>query len=132
MRIFFFITIFFSQLSFSSDNNYVFGWTQLDNPDLMTPRGGTSSGPDVDLDKNPNPFWKQIQNDELNKFEKDRLAILAMQGEHKINFDMTIFIKIIFKITLDIHTYILHLNIWYNQIYSTVTDFILQRGYSVF
>ena len=51
MRIFFFISIFFSQLSFSSDSNYVFGWTQLDNPDLMTPRGGTSSGPDVDLDK---------------------------------------------------------------------------------
>ena len=87
MRIFFFITIFFSQLSFSSDSNYVFGWTQLDNPDLMTPRGGTSSGPDVDLDKTPNPLWKEIQNDELTKFEKDRLAILAMQGEHKINFD---------------------------------------------
>ena len=87
MRIFFFITIFFSQLSFSSDSNYVFGWTQLDNPDLMTPRGGTSSGPDVDLDKTPNPFWKEIQNEELTKFEKDRLAILAMQGEHKINFD---------------------------------------------
>ena len=38
----FLISIFFSQLSFSSDSNYVFGWTQLDNPDLMTPRGGTS------------------------------------------------------------------------------------------
>ena len=87
MRVFFFITIFFSQISFSSDSNYVFGWTQLDNPDLMTPRGGTSSGPDVDLDKTPNPFWKEIQNEELTKFEKDRLAILAMQGEHKINFD---------------------------------------------
>ena len=87
MRIFFFIAIFFSQLILSSDSNYVFGWTQLDNPDLMTPRGGTSSGPDVDLDKTPNPIWKEIQNDELTKFEKDRLAILAMQGEHKINFD---------------------------------------------
>ena len=47
MRILFLIAIFFSQLGFSSDNNYVFGWTQLDNPDLMTPRGGTSSGPDA-------------------------------------------------------------------------------------
>ena len=53
----------------------------------MTPRGGTSPGPDVDLDDTPNPFWKEIQNDELTKFEKDRLAILAMQGEHKVNFD---------------------------------------------
>jgi len=87
MRIFFFIAIFFSQLILSSESNYVFGWTQLDNPDLMTPRGGTSSGPDVDLDKTPNPLWKKIQNNELTKFEKDRLAILAMQGEHKINFD---------------------------------------------
>ena len=87
MRILFLIAIFFSQLGFSSDNNYVFGWSQLNNPNLMTPRGGTSSGPDVDLDKTPNPLWKEIQNNELTKFEKDRLAILAMQGEYKINFD---------------------------------------------
>ena len=87
MRIFFIITVFFSQLSFGNNKDYVFGWTQLNNPDLMMPRGGTSSGPDVDLDEKPNPFWKQIQNTELTKFEKDRLAILSMQGEYKINFD---------------------------------------------
>ena len=57
MRIILLITIFFSQLSLSSDNSYVFGWTQLNNPDQMTPRGGTSSGPDVDLDGTPNPLW---------------------------------------------------------------------------
>ena len=57
------------------------------NPDLMNPRGGTSSGPDVDLDKTPNPFWIKIQNEDLTKFEKDRLAILSMQGEYKVNFD---------------------------------------------
>tara|TARA_B100000902_G_scaffold9518_1_gene11802 strand:+ start:242 stop:1366 length:1125 start_codon:yes stop_codon:yes gene_type:complete len=85
--LFLLITICFSQSILSSNDNYVFGWTQLNNPDLMTPRGGTSSGPDVDLDETPNPFWRQIQDDELTKFEKDRLAILAMQGEHKINFD---------------------------------------------
>ena len=87
MRIFFLIIFCFSQLIFSSDNNYVFGWTQLNNPDLMNPRGGTSSGPDVDLDEIPNPFWIKIQNDDLPKFEKDRLAILSMQGEYKVNFD---------------------------------------------
>ena len=53
----------------------------------MNPRGGTSSGPDVDLDEIPNPFWIKIQNDDLPKFEKDRLAILSMQGEYKVNFD---------------------------------------------
>ena len=87
MRIFFLIIFCFSQLIFSSDNNYVFGWTQLNNPDLMNPRGGTSSGPDVDLDEIPNLFWIKIQNDDLPKFEKDRLAILSMQGEYKVNFD---------------------------------------------
>jgi len=87
MKKFFLIIISMSQLSFSNYSNYVFGWTQLNDPDLMKPRGGTSSGPDVDLDENPNPFWKQLQNNELTKFEKDRLAILAMQGEHKVNFD---------------------------------------------
>ena len=81
------LTLIFSQLGFAKENNYVFGWTQLKNPDLMAPIGGTSIGPDVDLDKNPNPLWVQIQDEDLNKFEKDRLAILAMQGEHKVNFD---------------------------------------------
>ena len=81
------LALVFSQLSFANENNYVFGWTQLNNPDLMIPTGGTSTGPDVDLDKTPNPLWEQIQDEDLNKFEKDRLAILAMQGEHKVNFD---------------------------------------------
>ena len=81
------VTVLFSQISFGGDTNYVFGWTQLNNPDLMIPRGGTSLGPEVDLDENPNPFWQQIQNKDLNKYERDRLAILAMQGEYKINFD---------------------------------------------
>ena len=53
----------------------------------MNPRGGTSSGPDVDLDKTPNLFWMKIQNEDLTKFEKDRLATLSMQGEYKVNFD---------------------------------------------
>ena len=87
LRLFFILTITFSQIVFGDDKSYVFGWTQLNDPGLMIPRGGTSSGPDVDLDETPNPFWKKIQNDKLTKFEKDRLAILAMQGEHKINFD---------------------------------------------
>ena len=81
------LMLVFSQLSFANQNNYVFGWTQLNNPDLMIPIGGTSTGPDVVLDKTPNPLWEQIQDEDLNKFEKDRLAILAMQGEYKVNFD---------------------------------------------
>ena len=54
---------------------------------MQSPQGGTSTGPDVDMDKDPNPHWIKLQDPNLTKFEKDRLAILAMQGEHKINFD---------------------------------------------
>ena len=62
LRLFFILTITFSQIVFGDDKSYVFGWTQLNDPGLMIPRGGTSSGPDVDLDETPNPFWKKIQN----------------------------------------------------------------------
>ena len=78
----------FAALPLTADGpDYVFGWTQLDNPELMSPRGGTSVGPNVDLDNSTNPLWKMLQDEGLTKFEKDRLAILAMQGEHKVNFD---------------------------------------------
>ena len=76
-----------SQFAHANQSNYVFGWTQLNDPDLMTPRGGTSSGPNVSLDNTRSPFWQKIQDKNLTKFEKDRLAILAMQGEYKVNFD---------------------------------------------
>ena len=81
------ILLLVSQFSLGSQNNYVFGWTQLNDPDLMIPRGGTSSGPNVSLDNTQSPLWRKIQDKDLSKFEKDRLAILAMQGEYKVNFD---------------------------------------------
>ena len=37
------ILLLLSQFSLGSQYNYVFGWTQLNDPDLMIPRGGTSS-----------------------------------------------------------------------------------------
>jgi len=72
---------------YAESENYIFGWTHLNNPNMQSPQGGTSTGPDVDMDKDPNPHWIKLQDPNLTKFEKDRLAILAMQGEHKINFD---------------------------------------------
>ena len=36
----------------SDEGGYVFGWSHLDDPELKVPRGGTTSGPDVNLDKN--------------------------------------------------------------------------------
>ena len=50
----FVILIFVSLSSFGNDSNYVFGWTQLNDPDLKKPRGGTTIGEKVTLDKNPN------------------------------------------------------------------------------
>ena len=83
-----FLIVFFISLFLNTEESkYVFGWTHLKNPDLQTPRGGTSTGPEVELDLEPNPYWEKLKNPSLSKFEKDRLAILAMQGEHKVNFD---------------------------------------------
>ena len=83
-----FLIVFFISLFINAEESkYVFGWTHLKNPDLQTPRGGTSTGPEVELDLEPNPYWEKLKNPSLSKFEKDRLAILAMQGEHKVNFD---------------------------------------------
>lgn len=51
------------------------------------PRGGTSQGTEVEFATEPRPEWLALQDSDLSKFEKDRRAILAMQGGYKINFD---------------------------------------------
>ena len=81
----FFLFVSFS--SYSNDPNYIFGWTQLKDADLKKPRGGTSVGEKVTLDKKPNELWEKLQNQELTKFEKDRLAILSMEGMYRVYFD---------------------------------------------
>ena len=66
-----FIALFFVSLSsYSTDSNYVFGWTQLKDAELKKPRGGTSVGEKVTIDKEPNDLWKELQNPKLSKFEK--------------------------------------------------------------
>ncbi|MBV03216.1 MAG: hypothetical protein CML45_02355 [Rhodobacteraceae bacterium] len=79
--------IFVCLSSYSNESNYVFGWTQLKDSDLKKPRGGTSVGEKVTLDKEPNDLWKDLQKPELSKFEKDRLAILSMEGRYRVYFD---------------------------------------------
>ena len=87
MKFFLILLIVFGHKVFAEEDSYIFGWSQLNSPELFEPIGGTSTGPGVELDKNPNPLWVELQNNNLSKFEKDRLAILAMQGEYKVNFD---------------------------------------------
>ena len=58
----------------SSEKNYVFGWTQLDNPELHVPRGGTSSCPAVDLDQTPFGCMRQ----DLTLMNKDQIKRFIM------------------------------------------------------
>ena len=60
MKLVLIILLLLSQFSLGNQSNYVFGWTQLNDPDLMTPTGGTSSGPNVSLDNTQSPFWQKI------------------------------------------------------------------------
>ena len=73
--------------TYSKESNYVFGWTHLEDSNLKIPRGGTTTGPEVILDNQVSDFWIQLQNPNLTKFEKDRIAILAMQGKYRVYFD---------------------------------------------
>ena len=73
--------------SFAKEYNYIFGWTQLEDIKLKTPRGGTTKGAKVILDTEASNFWSLLQNPNLTRFEKDRLAILAMQGKYRVYFD---------------------------------------------
>ena len=80
------LLIFFSSLSWS-DKNYVFGWSQIEDEKLKTPRGGSTKGPSVDLDLSSSAAWEKLQEKGISKFEKDRRAILAMLGEYRVYFD---------------------------------------------
>ena len=81
------ISILFFGIVSSEELGYVFGWTHLADPDLQTPIGGSTTGPKIEIDEDPNSYWLELQNPGLSKYEKDRLAILGMQGGYKANFD---------------------------------------------
>ena len=86
-KIIFSILLLTSLAIFGKESGYVFGWSHLENPDLKIPRGGTTTGPEVNLDTQPSPLWEEIQNPNLSKLEKDRLAILSMAGKYRVYFD---------------------------------------------
>lgn len=64
---------------------YTFSWP-IDSSTLK-PRGGTTKGPAVTLDRSDSPAWKSLQEANLRAFEKDRRAILAMAGTYRVTFD---------------------------------------------
>jgi hypothetical protein len=54
---------------------------------VPAPRGGSSKGAPVTLDRDPSPHWLALQAPNLSEQERDRRAILAMAGEYRITFD---------------------------------------------
>ena len=65
---------------------YTFAWSFQDNSN-MKPRGGTTTGESITLDKSPSSQWQSIYEKGLSKFERDRRAILAMSGGYRASFD---------------------------------------------
>ena len=51
------------------------------------PRGGTTVGPKVKFDTTVPTTWTSLQEESLTKFERDRRAILALQGEFEVSFE---------------------------------------------
>ena len=68
-------------------SNYVFGWTHLQDSKMHEVRGGTTKGTEVSLEQSPSEHWRKLHETNLTKLEKDRLAILAMQGQYRVYFD---------------------------------------------
>ena len=66
---------------------YIFSWPLTSDP-ALAPRGGTTRGPDLTLDKAPSDAWRALQAPALSSFERDRRAILAMAGSYRVTFEI--------------------------------------------
>ena len=67
-------------------NQYTFAWSFTQDSN-MKPRGGTTTGEKIVLDKSENLQWRAIREPKISKFEQDRRAILAMSGGYRTSFD---------------------------------------------
>jgi hypothetical protein len=65
---------------------YTFSW-KFEEQDQLAPRGGTTKGPDVELDRSVPLQFLATTDPELETFERDRRAILAMAGNYRTSFD---------------------------------------------
>lgn len=68
------------------ETRFTFSWPITDDCG-DEPRGGTSKGADIEFASKPRQTWLDLQKSGLTQFERDRRAILAMQGGYKVNFD---------------------------------------------
>jgi len=69
-----------------SSRRYIFSWPITADP-ALAPRGGTTRGPELTLDKSASEAWQGLQAPGLTAFERDRRAILAMAGSYRVTFD---------------------------------------------
>ena len=65
---------------------FTYSWPFSDD-DAMRPRGGTTKGPPVKLDRQAGHGWQALQEPGLSALERDRRAILAMAGGYRTSFD---------------------------------------------
>ena len=66
-------------------SRYTFSWPI--GPGAPAPRGGTTRGVPVEMDREPAAQWQALQAPGLSAQERDRRAILAMAGDYRVNFD---------------------------------------------
>ena len=64
---------------------FTFAWPLGEG--MLKPRGASSRGAPVTLDREPSPEWKRLREPGLSAQERDRRAILAMQGPYRVTFD---------------------------------------------
>ena len=69
----------------SNHDPYVFAWPFVEGE--MSPRGGTTEGPPVETVRETTAAFERLQADGISKRERDRRAILAMAGTHRVSFD---------------------------------------------
>jgi len=65
---------------------YTYAW-MFSEEDAMKPRGGTSRGPEVQIDTGVSAAYEALQAPGLSAKERDRRAILAMTGDYRTSFD---------------------------------------------
>lgn len=70
----------------SQPRQYTYAWMFSDDGE-MKPRGGTTSGPGITLNTSVSSAFKALQEPDLSTKERDRRAILAMEGDYRTSFD---------------------------------------------
>ena len=76
----------YAAASESKGKPYVFGWMNYAQPAVKL-RGGSTTGTPVTLSTEPSKEWLALQDRNIDSYERDRRAILAMAGDYRVSFD---------------------------------------------